>query len=232
MSHTQPPVAVDPEAPVPGASPTLWRHFKRKLLAGLIVLIPATISGFILYQLFQFLDGLFAPLIRRVVGTQIPGTGLLLTLLVVLTLGWLSTNVLGRRLIQLAERLVARVPIGRSVYSASKSVLEILAERQADAFKRVVLLEYPRKGIFSLAFVTAQVHWSGIHPALADARTVFLPTTPNPTGGYLMVVPLSEMIDLPITVEEGVRLVISGGILLPKSVDLGNRPGAVVQPKE
>lgn len=204
--------------------PTLGQRFKRSLLAGLVVLAPVTLTLFILVQIFLILDGLFEPAIVRVVGTHVPGVGLLLTLLVVMVLGWLSANVLGRRMIHLAERLMARVPIGRSVYSASKSVLEILSERQTDAFKRVVLIEYPRKGLFSVAFVTGKVGWSGLHPDLADARTVFLPTTPNPTSGYLLMVPMSGLIDLPITVEEGVRLVISGGILLPKSVDLSAEP--------
>lgn len=204
------------------AAPASLRHrFQRLLLAGLVVLVPVTLTAYILYQLFRLLDGIFAPLIVKIAGTHVPGIGVLLTLLVVLLLGWLSTNVLGRRLIYLGERLVARVPIGRSVYSASKSVLEILSQRQADAFKRVVLIEYPRKGIFSLAFVTSRAYWPRLHPDLADARLVFLPTTPNPTSGYLLVVPLAEIIDLPITVEEGVRLVISGGILLPRSGGLG-----------
>lgn len=105
------------------------------------------------------------------------------------------------------------------MYSASKNVLEILSERQADAFKRVVLLEYPRKGIYAIAFVTGRVSWGWLHSGVADARTVFLPTTPNPTSGFLLVVPPEELIDLPITVEEGIRLVISGGILLPKASD-------------
>lgn len=204
--------------------PTVRQRFQRVLLAGLVVLVPVALTAFVLVQLFELLDGLFEPLVVRAVGAHIPGIGLLLTLLVVLILGWLSTNVLGRRLIHLGEQVVARVPIGRSIYSASKSVLQILSERQTDAFKQVVLIEYPRKGLFSIVFVTGKVSWPGMHPELDDACTVFLPTTPNPTSGYLLVVPRSEMVELPITVEEGIRLVISGGILLPKSKKLGAQP--------
>jgi uncharacterized membrane protein len=219
--NPNPPVSpLDPEA-LPRPAPRTWRQrFQRVLVAGLVVLVPVALTAFVLYQLFQLLDDLFEPLILRWIGVDIPGIGVALTLVVILLLGWLSTNVLGRRLIHIGERLVARVPIGRSVYSASKSVLEILSERQADAFKRVVLIEYPRKGLFSIAFVTGKLSWTRLHPDLDDALTVFLPTTPNPTSGYLLIVPPSEVIDLPITVEDGVRLVISGGMLLPKSTDL------------
>lgn len=215
---------LDPEfdATAGSTAPTLKQRIQRLILAGLVVLAPVSITAVLLYQIFQLLDGVFAPLVVQLVGTQIPGVGMLLTLLLVLALGWLSTNVIGRRLIHWTERLVAQVPVGRSVYSASKSVLEILSQRQTDAFKRVVLIEYPRKGMYAIAFVTARLGWEKIHPDLADARTVFLPTTPNPTSGYLLLVPKAEIIDLPITVEEGVRLVISGGILLPKSAEFGS----------
>lgn len=224
---------MDPAADSPAlfevvAKPTLRQRLQRLLVAGLVVLAPVALTAFVLYQLFRLIDGVFEPLFVRLVGTHLPGIGVLLTLLVVLILGWLSTSFFGRRLIRVAERLMARVPIGRSVYSASKSVLEILAERQTDAFKRVVMIEYPRKGLYSIAFVTGKVDWTRLSPEVADARTVFLPTTPNPTSGYLLLVPVSEIIDLPISVEEGVRLVISGGILLPKSVDL-SQP-AVAEP--
>ena len=213
--------------------PRTWRQrFQRVLIAGLVVLVPVALTAFVLYQLFQLLDGVFEPLMLRWAGRHIPGVGVVLTFLVVLFLGWLSTNVLGRRLIHLAERLVARVPIGRSVYSASKSVLEILSERQTDAFKRVALIEYPRKGLYSLIFVTGKVAWKRLGPELDGALTVFLPTTPNPTSGYLLLVPRSEVIDLPISVEDGVRLVISGGMLLPKSGDLGAPGPASSEPKQ
>ncbi len=211
--------------------PTVRQRLQRLLLAGLVVLTPVAITVFILYHLFRLLDSLFEPLVVRAFGTHLPGVGFILTLLVVLILGWLSTNVLGRRLILLVERLIARLPIGRSVYSASKNVLEILSERQTEAFKRVVLVEYPRKGLFAIAFVTSRACWSGVHPEIADARLLFLPTTPNPTGGYLLIAPLTQIIDLPITVEEGIRLVISGGILLPKSVDLGAEPVSQLPPE-
>jgi uncharacterized membrane protein len=217
MSEGSPTHLPADDAPVEIAPSPSWRQrLQTLLLAGLVVLAPLALTAFVLYQLFVLMDGIFAPLVVRVVGTHIPGVGMLLTLIVVLSLGWLSSKVLGRKLIQVGERLLYRIPIGRSIYAATKGVFEVLSQRQADAFRRVVLIEYPRRGCYSLAFVTATTHWAAIRPELADARTVFLPTTPNPTSGYLLILPRDQIIDLPFSVEEGVRMVISGGILLPK----------------
>lgn len=199
------------EAEAPGFAPRL----RRLLLAGLVVLVPLALTAWVLHGLFELVDGLFAPLVARVTGWRVPGVGLLLTVLVILLLGWLSTNVLGRRVIDLGERVLRRIPVGRTVYSATKSVLQVFAHRQTDAFKRVVLIEYPRRGMFAVAFVTGRARWPQVHEDVADARLVFLPTSPNPTSGFLLVVPADEILDLPIAVEEGVRLVISGGLVSP-----------------
>ena len=193
---------------------------RRALVAGLVILVPVTLTIFILVKIFGFMDRMFAPVIDRAIGiylpgAHIPGLGLLLTLIVVLVLGWLSTNVVGRSVIQAIERLICRVPVAKSIYSATKGFLEVLSFDQTEAFKRVVLIEYPKENIFALAFVTGWASWPTIDERLADTVLVFVPTTPNPTSGFLLLVPRDEAIELPISIEEGVRLVISGGILLP-----------------
>ena len=198
---------------------------RRFLVTGLVILVPVTLTVYVLLAIFRYMDGIFAPLIDRFVGVwlpgvHIPGLGLLLTLLVVLLLGWLSTRVFGRRLIEGFDRVIARIPIAKSVYGPTKGVLEALSMDQADAFKRVVLIEYPKKDTFALAFVTARAHWSELDERMQDLLLVFLPTSPNPTSGYLLFVPRHEAIDLPISVEDGVRLVITGGILQPHMRDL------------
>jgi uncharacterized membrane protein len=200
-------------------------HFRRMLVTGLVILVPVTLTVYILKQIFDLMDGIFSPIIDRTIGiyfpgAHIPGLGFLLTLLLVLLLGWLSTNVVGRRVIQAAEKLICRIPVAKSIYSATKGVLEAVSTDQAEAFKRVVLIEYPKDDIFAVAFVTRWARWPTVHEKTADLLLVFVPTTPNPTSGFLLLVPRSEAIDLPISVEEGVRMVISGGILLPKLPDL------------
>jgi uncharacterized membrane protein len=200
--------------------PRARTHFRRILLTGLVILVPVTLTVYILKQIFDFMDGIFTPVIDKAVGVylpgfHIPGLGLLLTLLVVLLLGWLSANVVGRRLIQGAEAVICRIPVAKSIYSATKGVLEAVSFDQSEAFQRVVLIEYPKENIFALAFVTKSASWPNLHPKTSDILLVFVPTTPNPTSGFLLVVPRAETIPLPISVEQGIRMVISGGILLP-----------------
>lgn len=193
------------------------------LVAGILILIPVAVTVFILVQIFRFMDGIFAPVVSRVLGralgaeapVHIPGLGLLLTLLLILLIGWLSTNVAGRRLLRSGERVLLRLPVAKSIYGATKGILEALSKDQAEAFKRVVVVEYPKKDVFAIGFVTGGARWGGINERLGDLLLVFVPTTPNPTSGFLLLVPRGEAIDLPITVEEGVRMVVSGGILLP-----------------
>jgi len=201
-----------------------WRtRFRRTLITGLLILAPVALTIFVLVQLFQLMDGVFSPLLDRILATalerpgiHVPGLGMLLTLLVVLLLGWLSQRVAGRRLLRNMERLIRRVPVAKSIYGATKGILQAVSRDQAEAFKRVVLVEYPKANIFALAFVTAGARWGHLDERLDDLLLVFVPTTPNPTSGFLLLVPRSEAIEMPMTVEEGVRMVISGGILLPR----------------
>ena len=204
-----------------------WRHrLKRTFLTGLLILAPAALTVFVLVQLFQLMDGIFAPFLNRFIGLYvedfdgIPGTGLALTLLVVLLLGWLSNRVGGRKLIEGVENVVSRIPIASSVYGATKGVLEALSHEKTEAFKRVVLIEYPKKDLFALAFVTNGARWGQIDERMGDLQLVFVPTTPNPTSGFLLLVPREETLELPMSIEEGFRMVVSGGILVP---DLNRR---------
>lgn len=218
----------DPSRPI--RHPHTWRSRLRTiLLAGLLILAPVYLTVYVLVLLFNFMDGIFAPIIDRSIGAflgergvHIPGLGLLLTLLVVVVLGWLTTTVLGRRLIELIESFIRRIPVAKTIYGATKGVLEAVSRDQADAFKRVVLIEYPRPGVYGIGFVTnTPSSWATPgNRASASLLPVFVPTTPNPTSGFLLMVPPEEVADCPFTVEEGLRLIVSGGILLPATVAL------------
>jgi len=226
--------------PLPPKRPAAgWRaRLRRMLVTGILILIPVAVTVFVLVQIFRFMDGIFAPLVSRILGrilgaetpVHIPGLGMLLTLLLILLIGWLSTNVAGRRVLRSLERVLLRLPVARSIYGATKGVLEAVSKDQTEAFKRVVLIEYPKKDLFALAFVTGGARWGEVNERLGDLLLVFVPTTPNPTSGFLLLVPRKEAIDLPITVEEGVRMVISGGILLP-ALPPSSRPQPVA-PRE
>ncbi len=203
-----------------------WRTRLRNLLiAGLLILAPVYLTIYVLVLLFRFMDGIFAPLIDRTLATflgerslHIPGLGIILTLTVVLFLGWLSRQVVGRRILDAVENLIRRIPIAKSVYGATKGVLEAVSRDQADAFKRVVIIEYPRKGIYGIGFVTGIAARWGTDPDVEEMVPIFVPTTPNPTSGYLLLVPHREILECPITIEEGIRMVVSGGILQPQAI--------------
>lgn len=200
-------------------------RIRRVILSGLLVLVPAALTVAVLMWLFRTLDGMLGPAVARLIGRQIPGLGLLATFVIVILLGLVSSNVLGKRLVAAAERMLQRLPVARSLYNSTKEVFSSLADRPADAFKRVVLLEYPRHGIWSVGFVTGSVTPPAEAGPAEELLTVFVPTTPNPTSGFLLLLPRSETRELPITVEQGIRLVISGGIVRP-AVWSGPAPGA------
>ena len=208
-------------------------QWKRILITGVVILVPAVLTVQVLWRLFHFMDGIFAPVIDQTFAlflerdVHIPGLGLVLTFLLVFGVGWLSTKVLGHRAILAFELLVRRIPIASSIYSATKGVLKAISQDRTEAFKRVVLIQYPRRGIFAMAFVTGGARWPSLSRETEDLLLVFVPTTPNPTSGFLLMVPRVDAIDLPFTVEEGIRIVISGGVLLPNLYD-----NAVDRPEE
>jgi uncharacterized membrane protein len=220
--------------------PHTWRsRLRTVLLAGLLILAPVYLTIYVLVLLFNFMDGIFAPVIDRSIGAflgergvHIPGLGLLLTLLVVLVLGWLTTTVIGRRVIHSFEAFIRRIPVAKSIYGATKGVLEAVSRDQADAFKRVVLIEYPRRGIYGIGFVTNSSQQWLTESGTAELLPVFVPTTPNPTSGFLLMVPPEEVIDCPMSVEDGIRMIVSGGILQPEMVPVpreGPRPEVPVE---
>ncbi len=215
MADDQP---VLPPPPLP-----LGTRIKRQFLTGLVLLVPVALSAWVLLSLFNWMDGIFAPRIQQLIdplvpGFYIPGLGAILTVILIFAVGWVSSNVIGRRIVAWAEGVIARIPIGGSIYSASKTVMEAVSQDQSEAFKRVVLIEYPRKDLFAVAFVTNSGRWPAVHARTADMLMVFVPSTPNPTSGFVLMIPRDQAIDLPISVEAGIRMVISGGIVMPRSL--------------
>jgi len=220
-------VSLKPPADPHPLHPHPWRSRLRTLLiGGLLILAPAYLTVYVLLLLFRFMDGIFAPLIDKTLSTlfekpgiHIPGLGILLTLLVILFLGWLSTGVVGRRMIENVEAFIRRIPVAKSIYGATKGVLEMVSREQADAFKRVVLVEYPRRGMYGIGFVTGNgARWGAGPLEGQELIPVFIPTTPNPTSGFLLLVLPQEVFDCPVTIEEGIRMVVSGGILQPEAI--------------
>lgn len=195
-------------------------HFRRYLIAGLLVWIPIGFTLFVLNLIVGLMDRtlLLLPAAYRpenLLGMKIPGLGILLTLVVVLLTGFLVANFIGKGLVTFWERQLNRIPLVRSIYSAAKNFAEVLFTDTGEAFKKVLLIEYPRKGVYSLCFQTSAELAEIQARTDADVICVFVPTTPNPTSGFIIMVPQAETIELDMDVESALKMIVSLGVVVP-----------------
>jgi len=184
---------------------------RRHLTAGLLVLVPLVITAAVIRFVFNVIDGASQPLTERLVGRAIPGLGLVLTIAVIWLTGLLSSNLIGQKFLELFGRLLENLPLVKTVYTASKQLVEAVSPGGRRAFQRVVLVEFPHKGTFALGFVTG----NGIGSLDASTLSVYVPTALNPTSGFLIFAKESDILDPRLTVEEGIKLVVSGGVVRP-----------------
>lgn len=195
-------------------------HLRRKLVTGLLVVIPLGLTIFILRFLFNLADGFFAPAIRKaaeiLLGRDhyIPGLGMIAGVIVLYLTGVVATNILGKRLVELWDRLLARIPLVKSIYASSKQLTEVLSKGSRDTFRRAVWVEFPRQGSFTIAFVTNTV------PAVSGKQyySVFVPTSPNPTSGYVLLLEEDKVYPAAFGVEEAMKIVVSGGMVVPAEI--------------
>jgi len=189
------------------------RKIQRIFIAGILAAIPIYVTIQLLLFLFRFMDKILAPLIEpliiRSIGFHIPGLGLVMMVLFLFFLGLFVTNFLGRRMYAFFERLLLKIPIVSNIYNTSKQIVQTFSPDNRRAFQKVVWVEYPRRGSWSLGFVTG----SSNSADNVEHYNIFVATTPNPTSGYVIFVPKSETIDSGMTIEEGFKLLISGGML-------------------
>ena len=196
------------------------KHLRRYLVAGLLVWIPLGVTILILKVLISLMDKslLLIPQQYRPeewLGFSVPGLGLILTLLVLLVTGLLAANIVGRSMVSLWESLLDRIPVVRSVYSAAKNFTEIVFSDSGQSFKKVLLIEYPRKGLYSLAFQTA-TNLGEVQGRMGEQMVcTFVPTTPNPTSGYIIIVPKKDIIELDMEIDEALKMIISLGVVIP-----------------
>lgn len=186
---------------------------KRYLITGAFVLAPLVITLYILTSGFSLLDRLLGAVVARLLGHPVPGAGAVLTILLTLMVGIIATNVIGRRLIAFGERVLARIPVVRAIYVSVKQLLEAFTVSNRAGFQRVVLVEHPRPGLWAIGFVTSRGATALGESLGRSVTTVFIPTAPNPTSGFLVVVPDEEVIPLSISIEEAFKAIVSGGIV-------------------
>ncbi len=190
---------------------TAWRLFKQHFLLGLLAVAPIAITAWILVKFYGLVSRTVRPLLLRIPQISEPVPDFFLTLVaflcflgLVALVGLFARNLVGRAFFNLLERGLDRIPLVKSVFSSTKQLAEVFFSDQRSAFREVVLFEYPRRGSFSLGFVTSKCPAEGV-------VSVFLPTTPNPTTGFLLIMPRREVAVTTLSVEEGIRLIITGG---------------------
>ncbi|MGC1955798.1 MAG: DUF502 domain-containing protein [Gammaproteobacteria bacterium] len=196
-------------------------YFRKYLMAGLLVWLPLGVTVLVVKLLVDIMDRtvlLLPPAWRpdTLLGFHIPGVGLLLSLLIILVTGITVANLLGRRMVSLWEGLLARIPLVRTIYSAVKQVVETVLSANGASFRKVVLVEYPRRGMWCLALQTAERLGEVQAKTGAEVVAVFLPTTPNPTSGFVILVPRTDVVELDMTVDDGLKLIISMGVVVPE----------------
>jgi len=205
-------------------------HLRSRTIRGLLLILPMLVTVWLLKILFDLINTYITPMVVtvfRAAGSPdldrwqarigFPIIGLLLTILAIYLCGLLAGNMAGRRLVLMVERFVLRIPVVKGIYGAARQLLDAFTFSDKKTFSKVVLVEYPRKGLWTIGFVTTEKE----HNLVGDGSTavpVFLPTTPNPTSGWLLFVPVGDLIVLDIPMEEAIKLVVSGGIVSPDDI--------------
>jgi uncharacterized membrane protein len=210
------------------SSPSTKRSFLARmrdyLIAGVLVTAPITITIWLTTGIINFIDNRVGKLIPAKYDPEmylpfpLPGLGVIVVIVFLLLVGMLTTNFLGRYFVNIGERILDRLPIVRSLYGATKQILETVFASQSDAFREVVMIEYPRKGMWVIGFLTGAAKGEVQKYTADDVVNIFVPTTPNPTSGFLLFVPRKDVKILNMTVEQGIKLVVSAGIVTPETM--------------
>lgn len=200
-------------------------RIRKYLLTGLLVTIPIGVTFFVLKFFIGLADGVLKLIPQNFQESypffKIPGLGMLITLALVIAAGFFAHNFIGRKIVQLGENIIERIPLVRSIYSASKQLLETIFTDTNNQFQRVVMVEYPRKGILSIGFVTGRADGYSEKIFPTPHLSIFIPTTPNPTSGWYLIAPEEDVIPINLSVEEAFKIIISAGIVTPnKSVEI------------
>jgi len=191
------------------------KHLRRVFAAGLLILIPVVITYLVLKILFDAIDGVLNPTIVGLTKREIPGLGLIALIVLIYLSGLLSANLLGRKLIGFSQSLLLRTPIVRAIYSSARLLIESFSGSSTTGFKRVVMIEHPRKGIWSIGFLTGMTK----NERDQQLAIVYIPTAPTPNSGFVALLPLKEVRDTDLSVQTAISLVLSGGISTPAKIN-------------
>jgi uncharacterized membrane protein len=200
-------------------------RLRNYFFTGLVICAPLAITAYLTWTLIQWVDGWVKPYLPDVYNPDlylpfsVPGFGLIVAAVIITMVGFLTANLIGKSILSYGEYMLSRMPVVRNIYSALKQIFETVFKEDSDSFQSVVIVEYPRKGIWALAFVATDTLGEvqdNLGKITGQTVSVFLPTTPNPTSGFLLFVPKDEVIELEMSVEEAAKLVISAGLVAPE----------------
>ena len=203
----------------------------------MLITLPIALTWFILQFLLKNFDALSPVFTHMLIqlgapipeGYRIPFLGLVVTLLIVLTVGWFTTNFFGKKLFELGELLIEKIPFVRRIYKGSKQVVSSIAEADTSTFRKVVLIEFPRRGLLAIGFVTGESRGEVQRITRKNMLNVFVPTMPNPTSGFLIFSPPEELTEVSMTIEEGIKYVVSGGIVTPPEFKIIEAKGLKIE---
>ena len=205
---------------------SLWAWLRARFFAGMVIAAPIVVTFAILQFFIENIDKRVVPIMPEPLRPEtylnyaVPGFGVIVLVLFLTILGAITTNLLGRSVVVMTDRILARIPIVRSVYSAFKQIVDVFANNPTEQFRECVLIEFPREGSWCLGFVAAPARGE-IKTQLGDEYVgVFVPTTPNPTSGFIMFVKKEDTIALHMSVEEGARMILSAGLVVPEHPDV------------
>ena len=199
----------------------LFARFRRYFLAGILVTSPILITAYVTWLIVTFVDTQVAGILPESLDFttklphQIPGIGLIISIITITFIGAITPGFIGRTLLKAGERILNKMPVVRSIYGAIKQIMETVMSTNSDSFREVVLVEYPRKGIWVIGFVTGETKGEVQSLTKDKVINIFVPTTPNPTSGFLLFIPQKDLVYMDMKVEDAVKMVISGGIVTP-----------------
>jgi len=198
----------------------MFSKLRKYFISGLLAFLPLALSVYLFIWVIGFADGLLGkhihPVMKQYLGFYVPGLGLILGILLIIFIGFIVTRYFGRKIHDMVEKLFLRLPFFKQVYPAVKEIADFFFARGKLKFKTVVLLEYPRKGIYSFAFLTNESGKRLNDAVRGDMCNIFIPSAPGPLTGFVLVVPRKDVIETDITVEEAVRFIMSGGVINPQ----------------
>lgn len=207
--------------------PGLFSGLRSSFLTGIVVIAPVSLTIWLIWTLMGWVDGFVLPLVpdrfnpEEYIGINLRGVGVIIFLLFTITVGWVAKGLIGRSLIRFAESFVERMPVVRSIYSGVKQIAETIFAQTDRNFEKACLIQYPRKGIWAIGFISTDARGEVADKAetVGGLVSIFVPTTPNPTSGFLLFFPREDVIELDMSIEDAAKLVISAGLVYPNSKD-------------